>query len=505
MEARQKESLRSTIESLDFGSSTAEKDTLLETARIETSVFSDIVDDRVDLILGTKGSGKTALFNIFTKYLCDTFCNDYRIIILNGAEEPSGDQIFLHFKSRFNELTDIEFQNFWRVYFVALINNSAFSDSRFEKLFSPAKQEIAEFQSFCIKNNFPFERKAKTLRGTVNWALNAVKKLKLRVDYNVKGETVGVSIDAQPDDIEKSVEETSGGPIFINEIRRKILGILAKTRFKIWIFVDRLDEIFERRSEIERKALRSLLLTTNSFPDASLRLKLFLRNDIFSSLIDHATGFTALTHVTDRSSDPLAWDPQLICKLIVKRIYSSQTLQEHFGIDKKRLDKDKEYQSQCFYKVFPQKVVQGMETLDWIYSRCQDGKGVVTPRDVIDLLKAARNRQLDLVMQCPDEVTDVIGFPALRYGYEKMSERKVETFLQAEFPHLWGPYLSKFRHQKSTHTKSSLERLLETNEPKIIRELEELGFLKFMPKKTLYTIPHIYRYGMNLSQGVDRS
>lgn len=48
------------IKSLDFGSSIAESDNLLEAARIETSAFTDLLSDRVDLIPGTKGSGKSA-------------------------------------------------------------------------------------------------------------------------------------------------------------------------------------------------------------------------------------------------------------------------------------------------------------------------------------------------------------------------------------------------------------------------------------------------------------
>ena len=50
---------------LDLGSAVAESDNLLETARVETSVFDDLLADRVDLIPGTKGSGKT----LFTEFL----------------------------------------------------------------------------------------------------------------------------------------------------------------------------------------------------------------------------------------------------------------------------------------------------------------------------------------------------------------------------------------------------------------------------------------------------
>src|SRR5438477_431782 len=50
---------------LDLGSGIAEHDTLLDVARVETSAFSDLLNDRVDLVPGTKGSGKSALYRIF--------------------------------------------------------------------------------------------------------------------------------------------------------------------------------------------------------------------------------------------------------------------------------------------------------------------------------------------------------------------------------------------------------------------------------------------------------
>ena len=57
------------LHGLDLGSSVAESDTLLEIARVETSAFTDLLNDKVDLIPGTKGSGKSALFRIFVEYL----------------------------------------------------------------------------------------------------------------------------------------------------------------------------------------------------------------------------------------------------------------------------------------------------------------------------------------------------------------------------------------------------------------------------------------------------
>ena len=42
------------LQGLDSGYSIAEEDTLLEAARVETSAFTDLLNDRVDLIPGTK-------------------------------------------------------------------------------------------------------------------------------------------------------------------------------------------------------------------------------------------------------------------------------------------------------------------------------------------------------------------------------------------------------------------------------------------------------------------
>jgi len=53
-----KQEAASLLDTLNLGSGVAETDELLEFARVETSVFHDLLADRVDLVPGTKGSGK---------------------------------------------------------------------------------------------------------------------------------------------------------------------------------------------------------------------------------------------------------------------------------------------------------------------------------------------------------------------------------------------------------------------------------------------------------------
>ena len=63
-----KEEAANLLAAINLGSGVAETDDLLESARVETSVFLDLLGDRVDLVPGTKGSGKTALYRMFVDF-----------------------------------------------------------------------------------------------------------------------------------------------------------------------------------------------------------------------------------------------------------------------------------------------------------------------------------------------------------------------------------------------------------------------------------------------------
>src|SRR6516164_6925023 len=87
---------------LDLGSAVAESDTLLEAARVETSVFDDLLADRVDLIPGTKGSGKTALYRIFVDFLPKIMLANKKIIIAHGVQQRQ-DTVFLAYSREFDQ------------------------------------------------------------------------------------------------------------------------------------------------------------------------------------------------------------------------------------------------------------------------------------------------------------------------------------------------------------------------------------------------------------------
>ncbi|MEO8425359.1 MAG: hypothetical protein ABI595_15795 [Actinomycetota bacterium] len=140
-----------------------------------------------------------------------------------------------------------------------------------------------------------------------------------------------------------------------------------------------------------------------------------------------AAGFTALTHITARQADTLRWTADGILLLVVNRLFASDALCSLLGVDREQLAASKSYREDCFYLVFPDTVhspPNQSPTLKWIYSHTMDAKGVVTPRDVIDLLTKAKQFQQDEFHEDALGTTDwVIGSAAIRYGLAEMSKR----------------------------------------------------------------------------------
>lgn len=68
------------LRGMDLGSSVAEQDDLLQAARVETSVFADLLADRIDLVPGTKGSGKSALYRIFVSFLAPVLLANRKVV-----------------------------------------------------------------------------------------------------------------------------------------------------------------------------------------------------------------------------------------------------------------------------------------------------------------------------------------------------------------------------------------------------------------------------------------
>jgi hypothetical protein len=270
--------------------------------------------------------------------------------------------------------------------------------------------------------------------------------------------------------------------------------------------VDRLDEIFPRRSLVETTALRALLKAMRYFSSAQIRVKVFLRDDMLEEVAGSSQGFTALTHVTARQADTLRWTQDQILAMVLKRFFANDMLVEYLKVDMEHLEASAAYRTECFNQIFPPTVFRGSRkspTVRWIYNRCADGRRVVTPRDELDLLIRAKQKQQDACSADLEGISDyIIGAAAIRYGFEELSKRKLQTYLQAEFPHLWKE-IERFVGGKTEYDSAALLTLLGPKWKTTADRLVGIGFFSKSEQREgpVFSVPSLYRHAMHLTQG----
>ena len=498
------------LQSLDLGSSVAESDNLLEVARVETSAFADLLNDRVDLVPGTKGSGKSALFRIFVDFLPDILLSQRKVVVAHGVQAP-GDPVFHAFADQFSKLSENEFVSFWCIYLVSLAHEQFIKGPRYEDSLRGAKAEIESFRRACARARIPEIPARKSLRDILEWSLHVLLSWRPKLKYTAPDRSGELELDlfGSPTPPKQEPEPSSSEttlPTYVNEIKEALEAVLNRSQLSLWLMVDRLDEIFPRRSDMERRALRGLLRAMRSFASGSIRVKVFLRDDMLDHIVQTANGFTALTHVTVRQADTLRWTEDQLLTMLIKRIFASDALTKYLQVNRERINASATYRKECFNKVFPPTVYRGPKqspTLRWIRNRCADGRGVVTPRDVLDLLIRAKQRQQDVCTGDPEGSGDwIIGSEAIQYGFEELSKRKRQTYLQAEFPHLWT-HIEKFIGGKTEYNGSALRGILGGEWRSIAEHLGAIGFLSKGTKagQDVFSIPVLYRHGLDVTQG----
>jgi len=178
-----KDQLAKILRELDLGSSLAELDDLLETARVETSVFTDLARDRIDLVPGTKGSGKSALYRIFVDFLSPFFLEQRKVVIAHGVQSH-GDSVFLAFQDQFETLSESDFVNFWCVYLVSLAHEHFLKNADYSEYLVECTKEIEAFRRSCQLAKIPEIKASKTLRDVLARGLNAIPRPRPKISYS---------------------------------------------------------------------------------------------------------------------------------------------------------------------------------------------------------------------------------------------------------------------------------------------------------------------------------
>lgn len=478
------------LRKLDLGNSVAEYDSALVRYFLRTDPFDRLVSDRADILAGDKGTGKSAVFRILANHKASV--PELNQIDVLPAFNPAGEPIFQRL-TREKILDEASYIPVWKAYFFGLVGNWIIDSA--SGLESNAKDRIDEIlRDSQLKTNTGassvFDRiiaflrtKVKNLRsaqGSMSFTPEGIPVFAAKIDFGDKTEPVVVEY------------------ISFEQAFELVDQALSDLGARVWVVLDRLDEAFQGRRDVETPALRALL---RAFLDlhslTNLKLKLFLRNDLFRLITKN--GFVNLSHVNARKAE-IIWQPDDLLNLLCERIRQNGEFMRLAQLE----DLDNR---EIFARIFPEKVDNrgGQSyTFEWVMERIRDAQWVRPPRNLIDIVGMAIEEQLrkeerearDFAPSLP-----MIEPESLREALTRLSERRVQDTLISETGDV-ATLVEKFRDRKTEHNEDSLRELLGVSQGDLseaIQSLIEIGFLQKFPSS--YKVPFLYRYGLNMREG----
>lgn len=469
------------LNELEFGSVDSESEKDLDNKFIKTADFNSFIKPQKALILGAKGSGKSALFQMFAKYeesarkLAGLKKNEVLIVTgtgFNDIKELQTDD----FRKLLRE-EEADFDHIWELYIAVKIAIKLGKEGYY------AGEDLVEFykQAGLMED----------LR-----ILPILKQLwTVVIGTPVQGLNINI----------KGVEMKIGGKYSIDtqDILFEIEDILECERMDCWILFDKIDELFSNDYQKRKLCIESLFRTylkfVNRFP--RIRFKIFLRNDIWSTL-----EFVNKSHISDKCVE-LSWNETDLLELLLRRALNIENVLEYVmeetGLVKEELTLSMNLEN-VFYTIFAKQVYKGRReatVIAWSLARITDGLGGKYPREFINLANYAKEEQK---MLGGFEEGCLISGSAIKKAFNKVSITKCDTYL-SEFP-LLRAHFERFRGKDTAkYTREELEKLMDGLEPvgdELIRDLYETGMLEAQHGKgsadNSFEIPKLFRIGLGL-------
>lgn len=490
--------LYANLQHIDLGNGVAEHDNLLWKCMVKTQHFTDLIYDRIDLVLGSKGAGKSSLFRMFGELLEERLLEDWQTIVVSGVE-TQGDPIFKSYAENFQKFSESQFETFWKAYLLGLVYNKIFHEDRIAAIFAPHEAELKNFKNLYedlgLIDLGRITSPAKLLKFICAFTIAAIEGVKAAWDVEQNQLVFGLNIREKIDKGYKEITVPNLSKMDTVLCIDALSHLAKKSGYKIWIILDHLDVVFKRRSPEETKALRALLKVLYALTSDHVRLKIFLRDDILDAISsDSEEPLAAVSHITARSGPNLKWTSDALCVMIMKRLASDSWLSVEYGLDLNRLD-DVDYARDNFQKIFALKYVT-QQAFDWIFSLLADGRGVVTPRDLIDLLKKALHIQSLWLQKHPNR-KEFMTIASIQEAHKELSKNRKETVLQTEFSHLMQ-WIRKLERNKESYGKDELGPIFGTDADEAISTLQAIGVIKFDHKKSCYRVAKLYGPGLQV-------
>ncbi|MFA0848441.1 MULTISPECIES: P-loop ATPase, Sll1717 family [unclassified Curtobacterium] len=471
---------------LDFGSVNSEAEDDLDRLFVRTGDFDKFLRPHVWLALGAKGTGKSALFELFTRFestareLAGSALDDVVIAAGTGfgdlSEIATGDLQALR-----DSAESYDHDRLWRLYIA--IKAGLALDSSFKVPKGPLKDLLAAVGHRKDLRVGPLLREL--------WQLT-VGNPPEQISITAQGATVSLKGGKRSLDVVTLLQDVNDA-----------LKAQGKT---LWLLFDKVDEIWPADREERRRALEGLMTAVmqirRAFP--AIQPKVMLRTDLWTEL-----DFTNKDHLTDKRIE-LGWSAIPLTSLLIKRALRHGDVrvfveEKRPGLAGRLVDDwSADERLDALTVILPTTAYPGEREaaiMDWLLERVRDGRDTVLPRDSIVLTNSAADKQRDL-----GEVgtTALLSREAIREAFTRTSEIRYESFL-AEFPDLREHFRRFTGQTKADFSKVELTDLMEGLTPsgdELLERLFEIGVVRpntgRVQTAASYEIPRLYRNGLGL-------
>jgi hypothetical protein len=502
------------LSGLNFGRVDAESDSRFDNCFIGTDTLKQVLLPQHSLVLGSKGSGKSAAFRL----LCDDLQRvkaflpqGYNNIFPVPAYGLQSEEYLPGVEIRALKSTSVDdFRYFWLLYIGLKTIAMLLQDQKIEKLVAKSKNEKLKIS---LKT---FEQVLDDI-GIVQ-KRSAMSKLRQRLGQVINPSSRNNSLLTEDVDniFSESFRHKTG--MSVMALLDNVDTILRETNCLAWIMLDKLDLLFIDDFEKLKAAITGLvqLLVEHGNRFKHIHFKIFLRNDIYRQL--HIVNKSHLISYTTE----MKWRESLLLKLIVSRAVADPVVREYCEkaseeeVDvAKVIEGSDEYVLHLFYIIFEATADADSEadsiipfTHEWIFKHLTDGMGNIYPREIIYLGNLAVEKQREINRKEGKHFSNrLISTDALKEAFAAVSVYRCDTYLYSEFPHL-SKHFDVFRgSNKATFQREELYQLFERFEPngdEAIRVVYDAGLLtptgRTVDSSMEFKIPLLYRTGLGIAQ-----
>jgi hypothetical protein len=497
---------------LNFGRVDAESDSRFESCFIGTEMLRQVLQPQHSLILGSKGSGKSAAFRILSEHK-----EMVKTVLPKGYNEIFCVPVYgLQNEDAFPgaEVRDLrngsidDFRYFWLLYIglktAATISNDARLRSLVSKSANEKLKEAYKTITHVVKDlGLTHERTGMSrLKHRIGQMIKPIDRFSMhqKEDFNTilmidfrhrTGMSIGVLLD-------------------------QIDLVLHETNCLSWVLLDKLDLLFMDDFEQLKTAVTGLVqvLVEHSNRFKNIHFKIFLRNDIYRQL-----RIVNKSHLVSYTSE-MKWREHLLLKLLVARAIADPTVREYCQeVTGEKVEiadiitGTEEDVLSIFYVIFEATMSEGDDpnipfTHVWLLKHLTDGMGNIYPREIIHLGNLAVEKQREINRLEGDHASSrLISAQALKEAFAAVSVYRCDTYLYAEFPHL-TKHIDVFRgSDRATFRREELYQMFEHLDPNgddAIRAIYDAGLLtplgRTVDASSDFKIPLLYRIGLGVTQ-----